>query len=1033
MAKQVWKYWEPKFQADKVCDMNPVWPWGGHRRFAYDLVRWMRPGRIAELGVHWGTSFFTFAQAMKDGRMKDTELIGVDTFEGEEHAGKYGSEVLDTVRRIVKASFPKQSITLHQMFFADALPLVADESVDLIHIDGLHTFEAVKEDFETWLPKLAPDGVMLFHDVAPDTGYGSTDYWNQLSTQHPSFAFDHSWGLGVLFPKGDARFQALEALGLTDKLVAYPAIARAERAAIEARDLGRMAEERMATIQKQSNKQAELRERLEALRESTVPAEAQERALARATAAEKLAVERQEAIKQQSEKIRLRDEAIEKRAAEVEAARTLAKERYEVIQTQSDRIRRRDETITGLRQDVRKREEAVARLDKRAGVAEAAREELRQQMQGQQQRIDKLLEHQSKLDQRLERVLERETKLREEVAAGRAATERLQSQLGEAGKARERLESLLADMATHVSALATSHEKDRRQAAERFAALGDAIERSRLGSEAAARAFRERLALLDVDADLQSLRSEHLETIVADQPRAARADAQGRARRDRLAVRRAARVRHFTVPPGGHGAEFGQGMTKAHSESGTGNRGKGSRIAWLVPQPLEGSGGHRTILQNIEALETAGHECHVFVEDARRSTDATPEERLAEVRAQFSQFFGFTGERLHLGFDIPEGFDLAMATAWYTAAFVARPKIKCKKAYFVQDYEAYFMPVNDGYLKAEDSYSLGLPVVSIGRWLSQRLARENGCPATFFEFCADGEIYRPDAGVERERAVCAIYQPEKPRRCPNLLIQSLGVLKRHKPDVKIYLYGTRDKPDLPFEHEHLGLLSVEECAALYSRCSAGLCISATNPSRIPFEMMACGLPVVDIHRPNNLFDMPEHGVLLAAPRPDSLARALAMVLDDEARWSAMSTFAREYMRPRTLEYGFKQFVGAVEDLLAGRERAWTRRAKGIEPMYHRPAQLAFTHDPLTGAPVPRRRALRPGRRWPPACGSVSRRWMSWTASSQAAHGGPSTCSKPTPCTARWPTPGSARDGSKSTPRRTPASYSSACATAEPTG
>jgi len=517
LAKQAWKYWEPKFQADKVCDMNPVWPWGGHRRFAYDLVRWMRPGRIAELGVHWGTSFFTFAQAMKDGRMKDTELIGVDTFEGEEHAGKYGSEVLDTVRRIVKSSFPKQSITLHQMFFADALPLVEDESVDLIHIDGLHTFEAVKEDFETWLPKLAPDGVMLFHDVAPDTGYGSTDYWNQLSKQHPSFAFEHSWGLGVLFPKGDARFRALQDEGLADKLVAYPAIARAERAAIEVRDLGRMAEERMATIQKQSSKQAELRERLEALRESTVPAEAQERALARAEAAEKLAVERQEAIRQQSEKIRLRDEAIEKRAAEVEAARTLAKERYEVIQAQSDRIRRRDETITGLRQDVRNREEAIARLDKRASAAEAAREELRQRVQSQQQRLDKLLENQSKLDQRLERVLERETKLREEVAAGRAATERLQSQLADAGKARERLESVLADMATHLSALATSHEKDRRSASERFEALGAALERSRLGSEAAAKAFRERLALLDVDADLQSLRSEHLETIVADQ------------------------------------------------------------------------------------------------------------------------------------------------------------------------------------------------------------------------------------------------------------------------------------------------------------------------------------------------------------------------------------------------------------------------------------------------------------------------------------------------------------------------------------
>jgi O-antigen biosynthesis protein len=388
----------------------------------------------------------------------------------------------------------------------------------------------------------------------------------------------------------------------------------------------------------------------------------------------------------------------------------------------------------------------------------------------------------------------------------------------------------------------------------------------------------------------------------------------------------------------------------------------GAKIAWLVPRPLEGSGGHRTILQNIEALEAAGHECHVFAEDPppRDGSERAPEaERLRLIREQFESFFGFRGERVHLGFDVGEGFDLAFATAWFTAAFAARPSLDCRKAYFVQDYEAYFMPVNDGYLRAEDSYNLGLPVVSIGRWLTQRLARENGCPATYFEFCADGRIYRPDASVQRERAVCAIYQPEKPRRCPGLLVQALGVLKRHKPDVKIYLYGTRDKPDLPFEHEHLGLLSVEGCAALYNRCTAGLCISATNPSRIPFEMMACGLPVVDIHRPNNLFDMPEQGVLLAKPRPDSLARALAMILDDTPRWEAMHAFSREFMRPRTLEHGYAQFVEAVEDLLAGRERAWRRRALGLEPMYLRGPELAFTHDPLTGRPV--RQAPPPAR------------------------------------------------------------------------
>lgn len=379
-----------------------------------------------------------------------------------------------------------------------------------------------------------------------------------------------------------------------------------------------------------------------------------------------------------------------------------------------------------------------------------------------------------------------------------------------------------------------------------------------------------------------------------------------------------------------------------------------SHIAWLVPKPLEGSGGHRTILQNIDALEAAGHECHVFIEDPPPppgEPQAPEAERLHEVQEQFERFFGFRGERVHLGFEIGDGYDLVFATAWYTAAFAARPKHKCKKAYFVQDYEAYFMPVTDGYLRAEDSYRLGLPVVSIGRWLTQRLSREAGCPATHFEFCADGSIYRPDPGAERERAVCAIYQPEKPRRCPNMLLNTLAILKHHKPDVKIYLYGTRDKPDLPFEHEHLGLVSVEECAALYNRCSVGLCISATNPSRIPFEMMACGLPVVDIHRDNNLYDMPENGVLLANPRPEALARAAALLLDDRPRGQAMSAYAREFMRPRTLEHGYGQFVAAAEDLLAGRAGRWRARAAAIEPVYRRSARLPTSRDPFTGAPI----------------------------------------------------------------------------------
>ena len=493
MAKRAWRYWEPTFLADQVCEMNPVWPWGGHRRFAYDLVRWMRPARIGELGVHWGTSFFTFAQAIKDGRMKDAELIGVDTFEGEDHAGHYGPEVYDTVRRIVREHFAKQSITLHRMYFRDALAHVEDGTLDLLHIDGLHTFEAVKDDFETWLPKLAPEGVMLFHDVAPDTGYGSTDFWNQLVGLHPGFAFEHSWGLGVLFPRGDARLAQLRAEGLDDKLIAYPALARAERAGHEVRDLGRMAKDRFETIQKQGELNAELRQQLAELRASTVASAAHERIVTRAEAAERLARERYEVMQKQSQVIGQRDERIGGLGKQLEAAQHLAVERLEALRQ------------GGLR----------------AASAEAARDELRERVgdlrdrvKAQDDRLAELSAAQQTAAERNSELRENNATLREKLAAKHEATERLREQVEAARAANAALDDRLGDMATHVAALVGSHARSREESAEKLAGLAAAVEQARRAGEAAAATLAQRLTRLDTDADLLSMRAEHLEDVV---------------------------------------------------------------------------------------------------------------------------------------------------------------------------------------------------------------------------------------------------------------------------------------------------------------------------------------------------------------------------------------------------------------------------------------------------------------------------------------------------------------------------------------
>lgn len=364
-----------------------------------------------------------------------------------------------------------------------------------------------------------------------------------------------------------------------------------------------------------------------------------------------------------------------------------------------------------------------------------------------------------------------------------------------------------------------------------------------------------------------------------------------------------------------------------------------ARIAWLMPSLIEGSGGHRTILQNVQALIERGHDCHLFVEHAPCAEVSGEADQLEAIRADLLKFFGFESDKVHLGFTIPAGFDLVFATAWHTAQVAAWSSVP-RKAYFVQDFEAYFMPMGDGYLMAENSYRLGLTPVSIGRWLTHRMSAEFGTFGSYFDFCADHAVYRPLDGVQRERAVCMICQPEKPRRCPRLGIDALGIVKHHRPDVKILLYGSKEQPAIWYEHEWHGLQSVEGCNRLYNRAQVGLCISSSNPSRIPFEMMSAGLPVVDIHRENNLYDQPDNCVSLAGTRADDIARAIIELLDDERRRASMTENGLRFMADRSLEHGYRQFIVATETILEEREHEFVPISRGVRRVYHRAAVVS---------------------------------------------------------------------------------------------
>ena len=176
--------------------------WAGHIPFAFWIVDMLRPEVLVELGTHSGNSYFAFCQSVKFGKLS-TRCYAVDTWKGEEHAGYYGEEVLADVYAHNKKHYRTFS-TLLRMTFDEALDQFDDNSIDLLHIDGRHTYDAVKNDFMSWLPKLSNRGVVLFHDiVVKNRNFGVWRFWGEVSACYPAMSFDHSHGLGVLFVGSD--------------------------------------------------------------------------------------------------------------------------------------------------------------------------------------------------------------------------------------------------------------------------------------------------------------------------------------------------------------------------------------------------------------------------------------------------------------------------------------------------------------------------------------------------------------------------------------------------------------------------------------------------------------------------------------------------------------------------------------------------------------------------------------------------------------------------------------------------------------
>jgi O-antigen biosynthesis protein len=171
--------------------------WLGHIPFAFWIVEATQPDLIVELGTHTGNSYFSFCQAVRQLGL-ETSCCAVDTWAGDLHCRYCGEETYERVSKINRRKYLPFS-RLIRSTFDEALSQFQDRSIDMLHIDGLRTYDALKHEFESWHPKLTDRAVVLLHDTSVfEKDFGISRYFHELSQDLPTFQFLHCGGLGVV-------------------------------------------------------------------------------------------------------------------------------------------------------------------------------------------------------------------------------------------------------------------------------------------------------------------------------------------------------------------------------------------------------------------------------------------------------------------------------------------------------------------------------------------------------------------------------------------------------------------------------------------------------------------------------------------------------------------------------------------------------------------------------------------------------------------------------------------------------------------
>lgn len=296
-----------------------------------------------------------------------------------------------------------------------------------------------------------------------------------------------------------------------------------------------------------------------------------------------------------------------------------------------------------------------------------------------------------------------------------------------------------------------------------------------------------------------------------------------------------------------------------------------------------------SIFRLVRYLESFGHRQTLWIQNP--SISKSPQEAWENIRNWYQPI-----DRVMVRFlpDEVEGIsgDLVIATDMWTTFPASQMSMMKERFYLVQDYEVLFHTHGTFAYVAQMTYEMGFKVVCAGKWLKDLCEQKFGLWARAWDLAYDDEHYYREADNLRPNnyppRIAFYSRAATPRRAVELGIEALNLLSERGIAFHVDMFGQNELPGNPqYSYTNHGLLTPAQLGELYRACDIGLVFSASNYSLIPMEMMACGLPVVELDVESTRAVFPDDAVVFARPTPHGIAEALQRLLhsaDDRASY-----------------------------------------------------------------------------------------------------------------------------------------------------